>query len=285
MLNLNNEYLVINGRDSREFGIYLIDGNIFDYSVRDYQTYQIPGRTGDVSIDHGRWKNITVTFKCAAYDNSRQKLDAWRAFLLSGMGAKRELMHASTPSGIIYPGYNGSYRIETSIEPDVYRIGILKGASSPQLSLQGGGGYVEVSFDCSPKKYLKSGDEKLLHGNTPLYNPTYYDARPLIKVKALSSSGYIQIKNYAKDFYDPDHPYVFSQSEIRFMEGGHTFYIDCETRDASIEGVNYNNEIRLFGDDFPVIAAKSAIPETEIYTIILVGGLDIYEFYPRWWTL
>ena len=71
MLNLNNEYLVINGRDSRDFGIYLIDGNIFDYTIREYESYQVPGRNGDVTIDKGRWKNISVTFKCAAYDNAR----------------------------------------------------------------------------------------------------------------------------------------------------------------------------------------------------------------------
>ena len=33
MLNLNNQYVVINGRDSRDFGIYVIDGNIFDFAV------------------------------------------------------------------------------------------------------------------------------------------------------------------------------------------------------------------------------------------------------------
>ena len=54
MLNLNNQYVVINGRDSRDFGIYVIDGNIFDFAIRDFETYQVPGRTGDLTFDHGR---------------------------------------------------------------------------------------------------------------------------------------------------------------------------------------------------------------------------------------
>lgn len=286
MLNLNNQYVVINGRDSRDFGIYVIDGNIFDFAIRDFETYQIPGRTGDLTFDHGRWKNITLTLKCAALDNGREKLDAWRAFLLSGMGMTREIEHSSVDYGNIIAGYNGSYKIETSIEPDIYRIGMIKAVSSPQISLANGGGYVEVSFDCSPKKYLKSGIEKMAITSNinDLNNPTYYDAKPVIKVKASQINGYIQFRNYAYDEYVPFGTYLVSSSKITFKSTDE-FYIDCETKDASIEGINHNSDIELIGDDFPYIIGKMVIPHVTSRTSITISNMETVEMYPKWWTL
>ena len=295
MLNLNNEYMLINGKDSRDFGIYLIDGNIFDFAIRDYESFQIPGRTGDVSFDGGRWNNITVTLKCAAFDNAREKLDAWRAFLLSGMGVKREMEHASSNLGWLRFGYYGSYKIETSIEPDIFRLGMVKSVSSPQMSLENGGGYVEVSFDCSPKKYLKSGIEEMnlisaiVSNPAELINPTYYDAQPLMRVKASVNGGYVVFKNCVKDKYSPYTIYIVSNVKITFSSTDE-FYIDCETRDASIENFNHNSDISLTSTvsgepDFPVLIGKPALPNMESYMEIYTYNMETFKLYPKWWTL
>ena len=291
MLNLNNEYLVINGRDSRDFGIYLIDGNIFDYTIREYESYQVPGRNGDVTIDKGRWKNISVTFKCAAYDNAREKLDMWRAFLLSGMNVIREIEHASTETGTLVPGYHGSYKIETSIEPDLFRIGMISSVSSPELSLQGGGGFVEVTFDCQPQKYLKSGLEPMdiTAGVSNLYNPTHYDARPLLKVKAAQVGGKIIFRNYWIDLANNDQ--IWNTPPLTITINSTTeFYIDCEARDASIERINHNNDVVLSSWegvtlDFPAIAGSAAIPNVKSYTTISTSDMTSVVMYPKWWTL
>ena len=290
MLNLNNEYLVINGRDSRDFGVYLIDGNIFDYAIREYESYQVPGRNGNVTIDKRRWKNIPVTFKCAAYGNAREKLDMWRAFLLSGMNVIREIEHASTETGTLIPGYHGSYKIETSIEPDIFRIGIISSVSSPELSLQGGGGFVEVTFDCQPQKYLKSGLEPMdiTAGVSKLYNPTHYDARPLLKVKAAQVGGKIIFRDYWIDLANNDQ--IWNKPPLTITINSTTaFYIDCEARDASIERINHNNDVVLSSWegvtlDFPAIAGSAAIPNVKSYTTISTSDMTSVVMYPKWWT-
>ena len=295
MLNLNNEYMLINGKDSRDFGIYLIDGNIFDFAIRDYESFQIPGRTGDVSFDGGRWNNITVTLKCAAFDNAREKLDAWRAFLLSGMGVKREMEHTTSAFGWLRFGYYGAYKIETSIEPDIFRLGMVKSVSTPQMSLANGGGYVEVSFDCSPKKYLKSGTEEMdlvwtSHSDTAeLINPTYYDALPLMRVQASAANGYVVFVNCVRDKYNPNAIYITSRIKITFSSTDE-FYIDCETRDAFIENINHNSDISLSSPytdtpDFPVLIGKLAIHDVESFIQITSSDMAVFKLYPKWWTL
>lgn len=285
MLNLNNEYLVINGVDSRDFCIYLIDGNIFDYALRDYETFQIPGRTGDLNIDRGRWQNVSVTFKCAAFENARERLDAWRAFILSGMGAKRDYKHTTGETGGFYRGYYGSYEIETSIEPEIYRTGMIKSVSSPELSLQGGGGYVEISFDCPPQKYLKSGREGIVYGSSALEleNPTYYDARPLFKVQAASTNALISMKTVTRDqasgiTYETDQTGIM----IKTLD---TFFIDCEARNASNGENNYNDKIEISNTDFPSLAGKVAISDVSSYTKIEAYDVTSLTIFPKWWTL
>ena len=282
MLNLNNQYVVINGRDSRDFGIYVIDGNIFDFAVRDFETYQVPGRTGDLTFDHGRWKNITLTLKCAALDNGREKLEAWRAFLLSGMNAKWD-------DGNILGGYYGTYKIELSMEPDIYRVGTLKSASSPQISLADGGGYVEISFDCSPKKFLKSGEEEVLQismRNVPFYNPTYYDAKPLIKVSGYNNPYSVDITNTI--YNEMDYSIYFREEFTINIYTTEEIIIDCETRNVTkaSDGSNYNNYVSITGgDDFPRFIGKSALPQTLTRSQFYAGtGVGI-SIYPKWWTL
>lgn len=281
MLNLNNQYVVINGRDSRDFGIYVIDGNIFDFAIRDYETYQVPGRTGDLSFDHGRWKNITLTLKCAAVDNGCDKLEAWRAFLLSGMNASKDRL------GDLHSGYYGSYKIETSIEPEIYRIGMVKSVSSPQVSLPDGGAFVEVSFDCSPKKYLKSGEESMdiTMVNVPIINPTYYAARPLIEVKAYDDYRYIRIVNTIYD--DTDYSIHCREEYTIYLHTQEKLVIDCETKNVTKAdtGANYNNYVSLSGDDFPRFIGKSALPQTYTQSYFFIPSLTEITIKPRWWTL
>lgn len=287
MLNLNNQYVVINGRDSRDFGIYVIDGNIFDFAIRDFEAYQVPGRTGDLTFDHGRWKNITLTLKCAALDNGREKLDAWRAFLLSGMSVER------SRTGGLRSGFYGSYRIETSIEPEIYRLGVVKSVSSPQISLADGGGYVEVSFDCSPKKYLKSGEEVMEADmrNVTIRNPSYYDAKPSMLITAANEGDTFSITNY---IYDETGLSISREETITLtLHTTMPLYIDCETRNAvrSATGANYNQYVSLSTSvsggtiDFPYFMGKSALPRYRKESSFYVSNGVTISLNPRWWTL
>ena len=48
------------GRSSKDFGIYLSGSGVFNAPERDVETISIPGRSGDLILDNGRFKNISV---------------------------------------------------------------------------------------------------------------------------------------------------------------------------------------------------------------------------------
>ena len=47
-----------NGRSSSEFGVYISGGGTYNAPERDVEFMAMPGRSGDLLIDNGRFKNI-----------------------------------------------------------------------------------------------------------------------------------------------------------------------------------------------------------------------------------
>ena len=285
MFNLNKEIAVINGKDSRDFGIYLIDGNIFDYPKREIEYLTVPGRSGSLTIDKGRWENIDITYTFAAYDNAVSRLNAWKEYLLAALGYTR---------------------IETSVEPEIYRKGILKSATSPQLSMMGGGGTIEVTYNCMPQKWLKENDgvdeEITLTNNMYINNPTNFDAKPLLYLKAGQVGATVSFLNNLYDKTDDDY-YLIAESILK-VNTTDRIWIDCETCDAFYDDTNYNAYVELVDDpynpsavqDFPVISGQSKhmqhpnflrrqIYDASVTTRILIGDFTYAQMYPRWWKL
>ena len=276
---LNNEIAYINGKSSQDFGVFLIDGNIFDFPKRDVEFLNVPGRSGSLTIDKGRWDNIDITYTFATYDkDAPTKLNAWKDFLLTN---------------------TGYLKIETSVEPDIYREGVYKGASSPRVSMLGGGGYMDVTFNCMPQKWLKGNyefdDRIVIQNNLIVRNPTNFDAKPLIRLEASSNDAYVQFDNILFDKVDEDE-YLLSRSKLKItITNG--MWIDCETGDAFMENTPYTPYVQLAsGTEFPVISGQGKImqhplflrrqiTDTEIYTKITISDMETIYMFPRWWTI
>lgn len=276
---LNNEIAYINGKSSRDFGVFLIDGNIFDFPKRDVEFLNVPGRSGSLTIDKGRWDNIDITYTFATYDkDAPTKLNAWKDFLLANTGYQK---------------------IETSVEPDVYRQGVYKGASSPRISMLGGGGYMDVTFSCMPQKWLKANsedDDRIdIANNLTLRNPTNYDARPLLNVSAGDGGGYVQFDNYVHD-NTTNTDYRIARSKLT-ITATNNMWIDCETGDAFKGTTVYTPYVQLTeGSGFPVISGQSKaiedpsdfrkyITDSYTYTLINISNISTVYMFPRWWTI
>lgn len=283
----DREYAVINGKDTRDFGVYLIDGNIHDLPERDIVTYQVPGRSGDLSLDRGRWNNISITYTFAAYDNGMQKMGDFRAYLLS---------------------QTGYCRIETSLESEYFRKGILRNASSPQMSVGGGGGCMDVSFDCMPQKFLKSGEIEIsdpiqisgLATGYYLHNPTRYDAKPLFYVEPSSEESdtftITQKATYWNEANGSYYTQIMDAKSINVAGTTTPFYVDCEACDAyGINSLNFNQYVSITGNKFPVFYGNnvprrfSQFSQYEMCSIDIaitgIGSFTKVAVTPRWWTL
>lgn len=273
----NNEIAVINSRDSRDFGVYLIDGNIFDVPKREVEYVNIPGRSGSLTIDKGRWDNIDITYTFAAYDNAIVRLNGWKNYLQANTGYQR---------------------IENSLEPGLYRQGVLKSIASPKMSMHGGGGYMEVTFSCMPQKWFDEDTVETisLAHNKQLRNPTNFDAKPLLQVTASEVGEALWFQNYIYNKADGTSTFVVSGGvQINTLD---TLWVDCESGNAYKDGVNRNADISVIVD-FPMILGQSRMLQdsgypsektcdTESYTVLKkdtsASGISAL-IYPRWWTL
>lgn len=165
-------YFTIAGRSSRNFGILVdrVEG-LWDSPERDTESIEIPGRSGDLTIDNGRWKNQKGTYKCGVGVDFQDNYEEFRAFFASLIGYQR---------------------LEDSWHPNEYRMARPAGGITADLFKNGLTGEFEVPLDAMPQRFLKSGETaiSLSSGTRTVTNPTLYAAHPLMTV---SGSGTIRI--------------------------------------------------------------------------------------------
>ena len=128
--------LIFNGQPFSAFDAYVATSNFLDGAAKDYTSVSVLGRSGDLQISNNRYKNITVKVRVYVRSNMEQNIRAMRSYLES---------------------VNGYARLELSDQPNEYRIGLYKEMFIPS-SYDVNVGVVDLTFDCKPQRFLKSGE-------------------------------------------------------------------------------------------------------------------------------
>lgn len=152
------------GISSKAYGVYITQEAAYDAPERDTEVVEIAGRNGAYILDKGRFKNITVSYKCGiALDSEGDFESAIRAF--------RNALSAKA----------GKYvRLEDEYNPNEFRQAAFLGGIDVNMADRRAGEFT-VSFDAKPQRFLKSGETavSVASGDT-ITNPTLFDAHPLI---------------------------------------------------------------------------------------------------------
>lgn len=165
------------GQNSADYGLYIAGDSVYDAPTRDMDMITIPGRNGQLSIDQGRFENITVTYPAFIWADTqaefRQKLRAIRNWLTSK---------------------HSYYKLSDNYNPESYRLGIYKSGLEVEPVFYNRAGRFELSFDCKPQRFLLSGDEQTVIGENPyiLVNPTPFESLPVFEVEG---SGTLTVNN------------------------------------------------------------------------------------------
>ena len=159
-------YLIINGVDSRDYGVYISGQGTFSAPERAYEFYSIPGRNGALIGNEKRLENIAVTYPAFIFgDDFSEKVANFRSFLLSNIGYQR---------------------IEDSYHPDEFRMGVYVGPFEPEVTQINDAGQFDITFNCKPQRYLKDGETTYTYGtssvisgkevsvNGAILDPTYF---------------------------------------------------------------------------------------------------------------
>lgn len=232
-------YLTYRDRRSMDFGVYISGAGTFNAPERDVEKFEVPGRSGDLIIDNGKFKNVELTYNAFIVRNFRQNMEALRGFLLSSYGY---------------------YRLEDTYHPDQYRMAAFSGPIEPETFLVKSGTF-ELTFDCMPQRWLKSGDiaAQVNAGETvKIWNPTHFDAKPLI---AVTGTGTFSING--------------ATVTVQANNGG--LIIDCEREECYEGTINRNSK---------VLFSASKFPEFRPGENSIQAGSGIYlQITPRWWTV
>ena len=212
--------VIFDGVDLGDFGAMVIGGNVFDAPERVYDTVSVPGRSGDLLIDRGRWANLTREYTVLLRGDVPEKAARLRSFL----GTRR--------------GYK---RLEDSVHPEEFCSAAFRGGLDSDLGGLSAARYV-LSFERKPQRWLKSGETtRAFTGAGVLVNPEETEARPLIRVYG---SGTVTVGGAACTIAD-NPGYVD---------------IDCELQDAFMGAVNCNGLLTLPGGEFPALGpGESAV--------------------------
>lgn len=244
--------LWLDGKPSRDFGVAITGAGTYDAPERDLEMISVEGRSGDLVIDRGRYKNITIEYPasiCRDFGLVERSLKEW-----------------------LY-GSHGYRRLEDDYSPDTYRMGIFKGPLNFSPGPLNRHAEFTLSFDCKPQRWLKQGELPIAledinsEGGQFVRNPTPFPAQPLIQVYG-DGPGTIRWKGADSIWIDLE--------ILEFPANAACIVLDCESMAAYFGSDNLDSNIHA--PVFPVIPGGGT-------TFAATGGITSVTITPRWWTL
>ena len=238
--NPPQHYIVFDGTSLADFGVYVSGEGTFLSPERDYEVTEIPGKNGSFYFDNGRYKNVDVTYPSFILDHLRRNLSGVRSFLLKKQGY---------------------LRLEDTYHPDEYRLAVFKGPIEPDNIIWLDAGTFNLTFNCKPQRYLKHGELPIeLTSTADVYNPTDFDAKPLLRVYGKGALGV------------GNNTLTIAQHSNAYID------IDCDMQDCYFGTTNCNSLVTLSSGNFPVLEPGS-------HGISLGSGITKVIVWPRWWRL
>lgn len=158
--------LSFDGESLRSYGVYISGEATFNAPAREVEMISIPGRSGQLALDKGRFENIEVTYPAGIYADTEEDfaeaVSELRNFLCSR---------------------SGYCRIEDDYNPNEFRMGIYKSGLEVTPALLKAGEF-DLVFDCKPQRWLKSGEDEIeVQDGDTITNPTLFESSPLLEVE------------------------------------------------------------------------------------------------------
>lgn len=240
-------YLIYNGTKSTDLGVYVTGSGSFDAAEMDAEKVEIAGRNGDFIIPKGRYKNIPVTYPAfipKAFQGNAQNIRNW--------------MRSATDYA----------RLEDTYDPDHFRLGLASGIQSFEPVNVNDAANFQLSFDCDPRRFLKSGDSfTTFSGTWSATNPTDYPSRPQIAIGDPEEGMEIEVTVDGR---------VTTFTATDDYTG--LVIIDCETQDIYDDSLGTNlNYLFTISGEFPQFKGTNSIE--------LSGNYSAASVRPRWWEL
>lgn len=262
--------LIFNGVSTEDLGVVIQAPPIYEFPSKRYNVVQIEGKSGDVVIDKKAYNNVSREYRLVSVFRKNT------GFIEN----VREIVDWLTSA-------NGYVRLEDSYEPDYFRLAMFRsGGQLPNLHDRATG--INVTFECKPQRYLKSGDEELIdlfsynEGNwIEIINPTNNIAYPIIKIEQTTQTEpptitdcIINVRN-GNDVYNPD-------IEMSIHISGNiseSYIIDAELEDVYTDTKFINDNASITGEFIKLYPGRNWVS----FASYEINGKMTLK--PRWWVL
>ena len=210
---------------------------------KNQEVQNVPGRNGDILIGNGSFNNYEQPY---------------RAFLDSKEIGGLSVVMPRLVDWLL--GHDGYQRLEDTYFPDVYRMAYYSGGTE-FMNIFGEYGEGNLTFMRAPEKYFKMGAYPIVltKGKT-LFNPSSFDALPIIDIQGDGSNGALMLND--------------SRFDIKTVPANMT--IDSKAHKAFNGSTNYSH--LLIGRYEDLVLKKET-------TITWSGGITSVSITPRWWTV
>lgn len=211
-------FIIFNNKSLRDFGVYISGLNTYNAPSRDAESVSVPGRNGNVTLDNGRYNNISVTYPAFICNNYDARVEGLRNFLLSQSGYKR---------------------LEDTYHPDEYRLARWAGEFTTDTLDALIAGKFDMTFDCYPQRFLKEGEKQIeFSANGSINNPYLQTALPLIRAYG---TGSFSINGIA----------ISISSALTYTD------IDCDLQECYKDSLasNRNAYVTLTNGEFPKLSS------------------------------
>lgn len=225
------QYFVFDGKPSTDFEIWISGNGTFLTPERDVEMISVPGRDGDLTIDNGRFQNISIRYPAFINKEFRHNFDAFKAFMLSRQGYKR---------------------LEDSYHPEYYRLALFSASLNPKMTTLNQSGSFDITFNCDPRRFLKSGERAVtIAGSGIIKNPSMFDSSPLIRAFGTGS-------------------FTIGDNTVTISSANSYTDIDSEVQEAYKGSINCNGNITLSTGEFPALRpGNNAISLSGITQLII----------------
>lgn len=153
--------------DTRTYNVLLSGVGTYGAPERDVTAVAIPGRSGDLIFDNGRFFNAEVFYDCGMSRTFLSDFDTFRSMLM---------LNSTT-----YGWLTDTYHPTEKRRARVARIEEITTTAANK------GGHFRVVFDCKPQRYLDSGDQLVQIGYNgaaiTVNNPSAYPAYPIFYIE------------------------------------------------------------------------------------------------------
>lgn len=188
---------------SLDFGLYIKEKGVHKGAQRDLTYIPVAGRDGDVIIDNGSFKNVSIPYKLELLNDTQYSFS--------------EIAHLIRNWLLSEPGY---FELWDTYDPERFRLASFDGEVNIEQELRQYG-QLDITFNCKPYRYLRSGLFKV-SGSTSVHliNPENYESKPYLKIYGTGTC-YVYVNS--KDLCVKDvNEYVEIDSEIMDCYKGNT---------------------------------------------------------------